>query len=305
MRRLKQLREEWNLTQAALADRVGTTQQTVGRWETGKAKPNISTLRDLALLFQTSVDDLLGQNPNSNKVVTTFPFIPGRNDISDGFWGHIGLLSKGLQNTKWYPVSIAVVERLERNLANLQSGQWVQFDTLNNRVVACRPTSLAKLYILDDAADPVEGDWELRDDEYQGMPLEIYRYLADSTLEEPEASSDFKQIARNFLERMQLTEDDLYEFLHYTRFHFTDGRTDAMWVEPENLSDFLFDADSRTVDDLIKFTAFGGAPDVYLASEQLCIIDMPLIDANQGIKAVHEEMEKEMREVQKKTKKKK
>jgi transcriptional regulator with XRE-family HTH domain len=37
-----------NLTQAELAERMGTSQSTIARLESGKAKPSLSTLRRLA-----------------------------------------------------------------------------------------------------------------------------------------------------------------------------------------------------------------------------------------------------------------
>jgi hypothetical protein len=48
-----------------------TTQQTIARCEAGKAEPNLSALQDLAMIFGTSVDDLLGKNPLSDKIAST------------------------------------------------------------------------------------------------------------------------------------------------------------------------------------------------------------------------------------------
>jgi transcriptional regulator with XRE-family HTH domain len=62
MKRLKELRQSLGLTQEALAKALQTTQQTIARWETDKAEPNLSALRDLAMIFGTSVDDVVGSN---------------------------------------------------------------------------------------------------------------------------------------------------------------------------------------------------------------------------------------------------
>jgi transcriptional regulator with XRE-family HTH domain len=35
-------------------------QQTIARWETGKAEPNLAALSDLAAILNTSIDELLG-----------------------------------------------------------------------------------------------------------------------------------------------------------------------------------------------------------------------------------------------------
>ena len=56
---IKILRNEARLTQAELAEMLGTTQQTIARWESGKSEPNITALKDLAMIFGCSVGDLL------------------------------------------------------------------------------------------------------------------------------------------------------------------------------------------------------------------------------------------------------
>jgi transcriptional regulator with XRE-family HTH domain len=45
---LIEARTRANLTQAELAERMGTSQSTIARLESGKAKPSLSTLRRLA-----------------------------------------------------------------------------------------------------------------------------------------------------------------------------------------------------------------------------------------------------------------
>ena len=65
MKKLKQLRESMNVTQQELAKALNTTQQTIARWESDKSQPDIAALKDLAVFFQTSVDDLLEQTRKS------------------------------------------------------------------------------------------------------------------------------------------------------------------------------------------------------------------------------------------------
>lgn len=59
--RLKELREKAKLSQAALAQKIGVRQSTVGMWESGKNKPENAKLEALANLFQVSTDYLLGR----------------------------------------------------------------------------------------------------------------------------------------------------------------------------------------------------------------------------------------------------
>ncbi len=57
---LRALRENHNLTQGQLADRVMVTRQAVSRWETGETQPNTDTLRMLSKEFHVSINTLLG-----------------------------------------------------------------------------------------------------------------------------------------------------------------------------------------------------------------------------------------------------
>ena len=44
-----------------IARAVGISQQAVGKWETGKSTPDPATLREIADIFEVSVDLLLGR----------------------------------------------------------------------------------------------------------------------------------------------------------------------------------------------------------------------------------------------------
>ena len=57
---LKNLRENHNLTQDQLAERVLVTRQAVSRWETGETQPNTETLKLLSKEFDVSINTLLG-----------------------------------------------------------------------------------------------------------------------------------------------------------------------------------------------------------------------------------------------------
>ena len=56
---LKSLRQQKNVTQEALAEYLGITQQSVGKWERGEGFPDITLLPKIALYFNVSIDDLL------------------------------------------------------------------------------------------------------------------------------------------------------------------------------------------------------------------------------------------------------
>ena len=60
--RLKQYRTAKNMTQQELADRLGVSNKSISRWESG-SYPDVATLAPLAKALGITVDDLLGETP--------------------------------------------------------------------------------------------------------------------------------------------------------------------------------------------------------------------------------------------------
>lgn len=67
---IKGLRQKNNTTQAQLADRLGVSDKTVSKWETGKGYPDITLLEPIAQAFQVSVAELLSGSPVQNANVS-------------------------------------------------------------------------------------------------------------------------------------------------------------------------------------------------------------------------------------------
>lgn len=57
---LKKLREDNNLTQDQMAEKILVTRQAVSRWEMGETQPNTETLKILSREFNISINTLLG-----------------------------------------------------------------------------------------------------------------------------------------------------------------------------------------------------------------------------------------------------
>lgn len=54
------LRREHGLSQDELAEKLYITRQAISRWETGETLPNIESLKQLSVLFDVSINTLLG-----------------------------------------------------------------------------------------------------------------------------------------------------------------------------------------------------------------------------------------------------
>lgn len=56
--RIRELREEFHLTQKELADKLSNVQRNVSNWENGTSEPDCETILKLADIFRVSIDEL-------------------------------------------------------------------------------------------------------------------------------------------------------------------------------------------------------------------------------------------------------
>ena len=64
---LKQLRKENNMTQEQLGEKIGVTNKTVSRWETGNYMPPVECLGMLSDIYQISINEILAGERVSNE----------------------------------------------------------------------------------------------------------------------------------------------------------------------------------------------------------------------------------------------
>ena len=72
---VKELREEKNVSQEALAIAVETSQRNIGRWENGENEPSYKQLIKIADFFQVTLDYLIGREDD-------FGIIQGKTELS-------------------------------------------------------------------------------------------------------------------------------------------------------------------------------------------------------------------------------
>lgn len=63
---LVSLRKLNNLTQEAIAEKVGVSRQAVAKWEAGETVPDLDKCKILAELFGVSLDDLANYDPDEH-----------------------------------------------------------------------------------------------------------------------------------------------------------------------------------------------------------------------------------------------
>lgn len=64
---LQKIRQARDLTQQEVATQMYVTRQTISRWEQGKTMPNIYASKDLAQLYNVSLDQLVAMHPSNSK----------------------------------------------------------------------------------------------------------------------------------------------------------------------------------------------------------------------------------------------
>ncbi len=59
--RIKELREEYQMTQKELAQKISNVQRNVSNWENGTSEPDCQTILMIAEMFDVSIDELFGR----------------------------------------------------------------------------------------------------------------------------------------------------------------------------------------------------------------------------------------------------
>ena len=66
---LKELRKENNMTQEQLGERIGVTNKTISRWETGNYMPPVESLILLGDIYGISINEILaGERVENDKI---------------------------------------------------------------------------------------------------------------------------------------------------------------------------------------------------------------------------------------------
>ena len=301
---IKLYRTTYGLSVKDVAEVLDRTQKEINAFEKGTVEPDIMYLRDLAMMCKCGVEDLRGNTFVDCGHVVANSVVLGYSDDEkiDGYWGNVGILLKGEEKSRWYPISREASCRIQRGMESCSNWFWVH--TLNNRMLLIDRTKVRKITLLDEALDHIEGDWELPIDGCSGAALEVYaglELMSDLNLDEADAenntSKKYKTCIAEYAKEWGLDSDEkLIDFLwNVTVFEADGAKTKIMasetcleWVytlvalelDEENQPCFVFDEDDRT-------------NAVYIARDNVAMVDMPLLRLIKGIMMPINEADKE------------
>ena len=67
---LKKIRKEHNLSQEDLAEKLGVSRQSVSKWESNQAYPEMDKMIQICKMFNLNIDELLNHDINESKDIT-------------------------------------------------------------------------------------------------------------------------------------------------------------------------------------------------------------------------------------------
>ena len=102
--KLLTLRLEHRFTQSEIAEKIGVSQNSYSKWESGKCTPSVKNLQKIAAFYQIAVPDLLDDNKNGDSTADTHSTISI--EISKE------LLKKVLQSIKILEIQLKIFQKL-------------------------------------------------------------------------------------------------------------------------------------------------------------------------------------------------
>ncbi|MCU0569796.1 MAG: helix-turn-helix transcriptional regulator [Oculatellaceae cyanobacterium Prado106] len=180
---LKQRRAEAGLTQQQLAEGLGTTQQTIARWETGKTAIPSPVLKDLAIILNCTIEDILGTSTKRRSFYgrALTKQLKSRPEAVN-LYGGLRLTIEGVGEQLEFPIdeeTYKFVDRFFSDSLEKEKPEWLFLDTMDNWLLLINLKRLTSL--------------ETYDDDAQASPLfdhpEVYKALTSRLeLEEQELS---------------------------------------------------------------------------------------------------------------------
>lgn len=109
---IKKFREQKNISQSDLAEKLNVTRQAVSNWETRKTQPDIETLHKIADILEISMEELIYGNKRTNTVVHNH--IQNTNvtkNIGSGV-GFGAVLAMIISYVKWQSIGWAILHSI-------------------------------------------------------------------------------------------------------------------------------------------------------------------------------------------------
>ncbi len=111
---IKQFREQKNIRQEELAEKLNVTRQAVSNWETEKTEPDIDTLHKIADILEVDIEELIyGKKRKVNVVHNHFRIkrVTEKVDVDDGIIIGVALATV-ISYVNWHSIGWALLHGL-------------------------------------------------------------------------------------------------------------------------------------------------------------------------------------------------
>ena len=132
--KLRMLRKESNFTQEELAEKINVSRQAITKWESGDGTPDIENLKQLSILFNITIDELVKED---------------KDVVLEDKQRYIYTEELEIEHTKHFDIKIerantlnimtneeekAKIEIISSEEENMQEAFKIKFDDLYNRL---------------------------------------------------------------------------------------------------------------------------------------------------------------------------
>ncbi len=187
--KLKMLRKENNLTQEELAEKLNVSRQAITKWESGDGTPDIENLKQISILFNTTIDELVKEDKNiTTEIKEKYTYMEELEiDHTKHFDIHISKIYElNIMPNAEEKVKIELLSNEEENLSEVFK---IKFDNLYNKL-----------------------DVDVKSKK-QAKDISINMYLPEKYIEDIELNSEIKILNISNLELRKLEYDGKLKYL--------------------------------------------------------------------------------------------
>ena len=132
--KLRKLRKENGLTQEELADKLNVSRQAITKWESGDGIPDIENLKQISILFNTTIDELVKEDKDVKiEIKMNYNYV-SEIEINHNKHFDINISKINELNLFFGNEEKVKVELLSAEEENLQDAYKVEFDDLYNKI---------------------------------------------------------------------------------------------------------------------------------------------------------------------------
>lgn len=187
--KLKMLRKESNLTQEELAERLNVSRQAITKWESGDGTPDIENLKQISILFNTTIDELIKEN----KIVTVESKVQ---------YSYVQKLD--IDHTKHFDINICKINELNI-IANNE--ETVKVEILSNEEDLSESLSVEFDDLYNNLDIDIKGKTSAKD-------ITINMYLPEKYIEDIELNSKIKTLNISNIDLKKLEYDGDLKYLN-------------------------------------------------------------------------------------------